>query len=96
MFIFGVTVVLYFVKILSGSRNFYTKINSSHLREISKNVYKIVYYKIYKNIKYKKCITKFLYLFYFGRYSDLNQRTVRHLGLIFNHINYVLVTSQKG
>ena len=37
-----------------------------------------------------------LYLSYFRRYSYLNQRTVRHLGLIFNLINNVLVTSQKG
>ena len=26
-------------------------------------------------------LQKFLYLFYFGRYAYLNQRTVRHLGL---------------
>ena len=41
-------------------------------------------------------VTIFLYLFYFGRYSHLNQRTVDHLGLIFSFINYVLVTSQTG
>ena len=28
-------------------------------------------------------------------YSHLNQRNVRHLGLIFNLINYVLVTLQE-
>ena len=29
-------------------------------------------------------------------YCHLNNRTVRHLGLIFNLINNVLVTSQQG
>ena len=41
-----------------------------------------------------KAINRSLLLFYFGRYSYLNQRTVRHLGLIFNLIDNVLVTSQ--
>ena len=40
-----------------------------------------------------KAINRSLLLFYFGRYSHLNQRTVRHLGLIFNLIDNVLVTS---
>ena len=41
-------------------------------------------------------ITKFLHPLYFKRYCHLNNRTVRHLGLIFNLINSVLVTSQQG
>ena len=32
-------------------------------------------------------------MFCFGRYSYLNQRSVRHFGLIINLINYVFVTS---
>ena len=36
-----------------------------------------------------KTIYKFLY-------SRLNQQTVRHLGLIFNLLSTVLVTSQQG
>ena len=49
-----------------------------------------------KTMYVEVCIVKCLYLFYFGRYSHLNQRTVCHLGSIFNLINYVLWTSQEG
>ena len=52
-----------------------------HLKEIQKQYIK-VYYRI--------CISVF------GRYSHLNQRTVRHFGLIFKLINNVLVTTQQG
>ena len=55
--------------------NLQQKCNSSHLKEIQKQCLYIVY-----------TIIKFLYLFYFGRYSHRNQRTVRHLGLIFNSL----------
>ena len=50
---------------------------------------------LHKHFK-EKWQQKFLYLFYFGRYSHLNQRTLRHLRLIFDPINYVLVKSQEG
>ena len=58
------------------------KFNSSHLKRIQKQCIEEHY--------------KILNLFYFGRYCHLNQRTVRYLGLIFNLINYALVTSQEG
>ena len=58
-----------------------TKILSSYLNEIRKQRIE-VYYKIFIS----------------GLTSGdihLNKRTVRHLGLYFNLINYVLVTSQE-
>ena len=39
---------------------------------------------------------EFLHLFYYGRYSDLDQRNVCYFRLIFNLINHVLVTSEAG
>ena len=41
--------------------------------------------------KYREVMTKFLYLLFFGKYSHLNQRTVRHLQIISSLIKYVLV-----
>ena len=58
------------------------KFNSSHLKEIQKQSIE-VYYKIFKSV-------------FLWRFSHLNQRTVRHLGLILNLIEYVLLTSQEG
>ena len=57
------------------------KFNSSHLKEIQKQHIE-VYYKIFIYVSFRAI-------------SYLNQRTVRHLGLIFTLINYVLVTSQQ-
>ena len=57
---------------------------------------------IYRYINVSFCLQKFL-LFHFKetlkqctKYCRLNQRTVRHLGLIFNLLKIVLVTSQQG
>ena len=76
-----VDVIYKFLTVFVVKGKWQQKFNSSHLNEIQKQCVD-VYYKI-------------LYLFYFERYS-LNQETVRYLGLIFNFINYVLVTLQQG
>jgi cell division protein FtsB len=58
MFIFGVTVVLYFIKILSGSRNFYDSIYTHELvvtaRQLDFNIAQLV--RVLDNCKATKII----------------------------------------
>ena len=57
--------------------------NSSHLKEIQKTMH-------------RSQLQIFISVLLPEVYSHLNQQTVRHLGLIFNLINFTLVTSQQG
>ena len=60
------------------------KINLPHLKKIQKEHIE-VYYRIFISVLLHEIFS-----------PTINQRTVRHLGLIFNRIQYVLVTSQQG
>ena len=45
--------------------------------------------------QYIDVFPEFLYLFYFERYSHLNQRTVRHLGLIILFLSSLTTLSRR-